>query len=277
MAGITGYGSNGWMFGQQMDAYPDKTLSQKKWDAYIAQIDAIEEEIRRQVQSEGEMNLQVADDQRQERREVWAEEWEKFVSFSKANLGRILEEDEGSKGLFAAMNGEEMLLEKTGKDGMLKVEAAQAEEEEQDQWFPYDCLSEDGMTITYNGITFQCDSEGHTISLGDTSNAKDTIVIPLSGGGTLLVNRNSINSLGKAIGMFSPEDIGIILRTVAEYQRVSAMKYEMEEEEEKAMDNMTQGSSQAEIDEGQSGEGAEKILPEMDKGGVLGQSRKEEE
>ncbi len=49
------------------------------------------------------------------------------------------------------------------------------------------------------------------------------------------------------------------------------------EEEEKAMDNMTQGSSQAEIDEGQSGEGAEKILPEMDKGGVLGQSRKEEE
>ena len=86
MAGITGYGSNGWMFGQQMDAYPDKTLSQKKWDAYIAQIDAIEEEIRRQVQNEGEMNLQVADDQRQERgrnlfpflRPIWGESWKRM-------------------------------------------------------------------------------------------------------------------------------------------------------------------------------------------------------
>lgn len=250
MAGITGYGSNGWMLGQQMDAFPDQTLSQRKWDAYIAGIDAIEEEIRRQVQSEGEMNLQVADAQRQERREVWAEEWEKFVSFSKTNMERILEEDEGSKGLFASMNGEEMLLEKTGSGGMLKVEAGQVEEEEHDQWFPYDCLSQDGATITYNGITFQCDPEEHTISLGDTTSKKDTIVIPLSGGGTLLVNRNKINALGKAIGMFSPEDIGIILRTVAEYQRIAAMEYEMEEEEEKVMDHVTQGSSQVEAAEG---------------------------
>ncbi len=276
MAGITGYGSSGWMLGRQMDAFPDQTLSQKKWDAYIAGIDAIEEELRRQVQSEGEMNLQVADAQRQERREVWAEEWEKFVSFSKANLERVLKEDEGSKGLFASMNGEEVLLEKTDRDGMLKVEAGQVEDEDQDQWFPYDCLSQDGATITYNGITFQCNSEEHTISLGDTSNKKDTIVIPLSGGGTLLVNKNRISALGKAIGMFSPEDIGIILRTVAEYRRIAAMEYEMEEEEEKEMDNMTQGSRRVETEEGDSGEGLEEILPEKDKRGVLEQSRQDE-
>lgn len=276
MAGITGYGSSGWMLGRQMDAFPDQTLSQKKWDAYIAGIDAIEEELRRQVQSEGEMNLQVADAQRQERREVWAEEWEKFVSFSKANLERVLKEDEGSKGLFASMNGEEVLLEKTDRDGMLKVEAGQVEEEDQDQWFPYDCLSQDGATITYNGITFQCNSEEHTISLGDTSNKKDTIVIPLSGGGTLLVNKNRISALGKAIGMFSPEDIGIILRTVAEYRRIAAMEYEMEEEEEREMDNMTQGSRRVETEEGDSGEGLEEILPEKDKRGVLEQSRQDE-
>lgn len=276
MAGITGYGSSGWMLGRQMDAFPDQTLSQKKWDAYIAGIDAIEEELRRQVQSEGEMNLQVADAQRQERREVWAEEWEKFVSFSKANLERVLKEDEGSKGLFASMNGEEVLLEKTDRDGMLKVEAGQAEEEGHDRWFPYDCLSQDGATITYNGITFQCNSEEHTISLGDTSNKKDTIVIPLSGGGTLLVNKNRISALGKAIGMFSPEDIGIILRTVAEYRRIAAMEYEMEEEEEKEMDNMTQGSRRVETEEGDSGEGLEEILPEKDKRGALEQSRQDE-
>ncbi len=276
MAGITGYGSSGWMLGRQMDAFPDQTLSQKKWDAYIAGIDAIEEELRRQVQSEGEMNLQVADAQRQERREVWAEEWEKFVSFSKANLERVLKEDEGSKGLFASMDGEEVLLEKTDRDGMLKVEAGQAEEEGHDRWFPYDCLSQDGATITYNGITFQCNSEEHTISLGDTSNKKDTIVIPLSGGGTLLVNKNRISALGKAIGMFSPEDIGIILRTVAEYRRIAAMEYEMEEEEEKEMDNMTQGSRRVETEEGDSGEGLEEILPEKDKRGALEQSRQDE-
>ena len=228
------------------------------------------------MQSEGEMNLQVADAQRQERREVWAEEWEKFVSFSKANLERVLKEDEGSKGLFASMNGEEVLLEKTDRDGMLKVEAGQVEDEDQDQWFPYDCLSQDGATITYNGITFQCNSEEHTISLGDTSNKKDTIVIPLSGGGTLLVNKNRISALGKAISMFSPEDIGIILRTVAEYQRIAAMEYEMEEEEEKEMDNMTQGSRRVETEEGDSGEGLEEILPEKDKRGVLEQSRQDE-
>lgn len=268
MAGITGYGSDGWMFGQQMDAFPDKTLSQKKWDAYIAGIDAVEEEIRRQVQSEGELNLQVADAGRQDRREVWAEEWEKFVAFSKVNMERILEEDEGSKALFASVNGEELLLEKAGSGGMLKVEAGWAEEENHDRWFPYDCLSQDGVTITYNGITFQCDSEEHTISLGDTTRKEDTIVIPLSGGGTLLVNKNKINALGKAIGMFSPEDIGIILRTVAEYQKFASMEQEIEEEEEKEMDKMTQGSSQVEAAEGEtesgSNEEAGKILPEMD-------------
>ena len=249
MAGITGYGSNGWMFGQQMDTYPDRTLSQKKWDAYIAEIDAIEEELRRQVESEGEMNLQVADAQRQDRREAWAEEWEKFVSYTKANLERVLKEDEGSRGLFASMDGEEALSKGVGRDGMLKVEAGQVEEEEQDKWFPYDCLSQDGVTITYNGITFQCNSEDHTISLGDVTDKKNTIVIPLSGGGTLLVNKNRIGSLGKAIGMFSPEDIGIILRTVAEYRRLAAMEFEMEEEEQTEMDRMTQGSSGVEEEE----------------------------
>ncbi len=251
MAGITGYGSSGWMFGHQTDAFPDQTLSQKKWDAYIAGIDAIEEEIRRQVQSEGEMNLQVADAQRQERREAWAEEWEKFVSFTKANLDRILKEDEGSKGLFSSVDGEEMLLEKTGKDGMLKVEAWQTMEEDHGQWFPYDCLSQDGVTITHNGITFQCNSEEHTISLGDVSNKKNTIVIPLSGGGTLLVNKNRIGSLGKAIDMFSPEDIGIILRTVAEFQKFSSIEDEIEEEEEQEMDHITRGVSKAEREDSQ--------------------------
>lgn len=267
MAGITGYESNSWLFGQRTDAFPDKTLSQRKWDAYIAEIDSIEEEIRRQVQSEGDRNLQVADAQREEHREVWAEEWEKFVAFSKVNMERIVKEDEGNGGLFASLDGEELLREKAGSSGALKVEAGQSEDGKKDLWFPYDCLSQDGATITYNGITFQCNSEEHTISLGDTTNKKDTIVIPLSGGGTLLVNKNKIPSLGKAIGMFSPEDIGIILRTVAEYQRITSLKYEMEEDEEKEMEEMTEGSS-AKLEESKSedssGARSEEILAEKE-------------
>jgi len=272
MAGITGYGYNSWMFGQQADAFPDKTLSQRKWDAYIAGIESIQEEIRRQVQSEGDRNLQVADGEREERREAWTEEWEKFVVFSKVNMERILKGDEGNGILFDSEGGEEILRKSTEGSVRLKVEPGQ-QEEDKDLWFPYDCLSQDGVTITYNGITFQCDREQHTISLGDTSRKENTIVIPLSGGGTLLVNKNSIPSLGKAIGMFSPEDIGIILRTVAEYKRITSMKYEMEEEEEQEMENMTEGSSGAEPEEGEEEVGS--VKPEDSK--TEGSSNQEEE
>jgi len=50
--------------------------------------------------------------------------------------------------------------------------------------------------------------------LGDMTNPNDVLSIPLSGGGTLRVNKHNIGDLGKAISMFSAEDIGIILRAV---------------------------------------------------------------
>lgn len=79
---------------------------------------------------------------------------------------------------------------------------------------PYDYLSKDGV-ITYKGVTFVCDYERNAICLGDMSDPKKVLDIPLSGGGSLRVNRGEIGTLSKAIGMFSPEDVNLILRAIA--------------------------------------------------------------
>ncbi|MCM1045605.1 MAG: hypothetical protein NC417_08855 [Candidatus Gastranaerophilales bacterium] len=79
---------------------------------------------------------------------------------------------------------------------------------------PYDYLSKDGV-ITYKGVTFVCDYDRNAICLGDMSDPKKVLDIPLSGGGSLRVNRSQIGALSKAIGMFSPEDVNLILRAIA--------------------------------------------------------------
>ena len=79
---------------------------------------------------------------------------------------------------------------------------------------PYGEMAEDGV-IEYNGVTFVCDYEHNRLTLGDTTNKEDCINIPLSGGGSLLVNRDNIDALSKAIGMFRPEDVKRILEALA--------------------------------------------------------------
>ena len=69
--------------------------------------------------------------------------------------------------------------------------------------FPYEAYA-DGNTITYNGVVFNCDEEKNAICLGDMSNKGDVLTIPLEGGGSLMVNRNSIGMLAGAMSMFSP-------------------------------------------------------------------------
>lgn len=77
-------------------------------------------------------------------------------------------------------------------------------------------LADDNGVITYNGICFLFDSETNSLSLGDMSQKDNVLSIPLSRGGTLNVNRNNIDDLAKAIGMFSPEDINRIMRAISE-------------------------------------------------------------
>lgn len=95
---------------------------------------------------------------------------------------------------------------------------------------PYGEMAEDGI-IEYNGVVFVCDYEHNRLTLGDTTNKEDCINIPLSGGGSLLVNRDNIDALSKAIGMFSPEDVRRILEALARDNKIQQMKKELDDME----------------------------------------------
>lgn len=121
-----------------------------------------------------------------------------------------------------------------------KVEGKREEVDRNNEiWFPYEEMASFGV-INYHGVTFVCDGKEHAICLGDMSKEKDVLTIPLSGGGCLKVNKNNIGDLGRAIGMFSAEDVGIILRAIEEYRKISSMEYEMEEKEESALEHLTE-------------------------------------
>lgn len=94
---------------------------------------------------------------------------------------------------------------------------------------PYSALARDSI-INYNGVVFICDYERNALCLGDMSNPDDVLSIPLSGGGTLKVNRDNIDELSKAIGMFSPEDVNRILRAIAEDTQCKRKLNEIEDD-----------------------------------------------
>lgn len=100
----------------------------------------------------------------------------------------------------------------------------------EDKKAPYSYLAKDGV-IEYNGVTFICDEDKNRITLGDVSDSKNVINIPLEGGGSLVVNRDSIDSLSKAISMFSPEDVNRIMRALAADAKARQMENELEDEE----------------------------------------------
>lgn len=95
---------------------------------------------------------------------------------------------------------------------------------------PYGALAKDGV-IEYNGVVFVCDEKTNSICLGDMTDEKNVLNIPLSGGGHLKVNRNSLGLLSKAVGMFSPEDLNLIMRAIAQDTKIQSVKKEIEDEE----------------------------------------------
>lgn len=131
---------------------------------------------------------------------------------------------------------------------------------------PYGEMAEDGV-IEYNGVVFVCDYDHNRLTLGDTSNEKDCINIPLSGGGSLLVNRNNIDALSKAIGMFSPEDVNRILRALAQDKKIREM--------EKELDDMENGDNVDSNEETSETPDADKAA-ETDPAGTAGESEKED-
>lgn len=96
---------------------------------------------------------------------------------------------------------------------------------------PYGHLAKDGV-IDYKGVVFVCDERTNSICLGDMTDEKNVLNITLSGGGHLKVNRNSLGQLSKAIGMFSPEDVNLIMRAIHQDTKIQSMQKEIEDLED---------------------------------------------
>lgn len=87
---------------------------------------------------------------------------------------------------------------------------------------------ESGM-IEYNGVVFACNKRTNTLELGDCSNPANCIYVALEKGGSLLVNRDNIGELSKAISMFSPKDVESIMRALQKDRMAQNALSEIEE------------------------------------------------
>jgi len=112
---------------------------------------------------------------------------------------------------------------------------------------PYGHLAKDGV-IVYNGVLFTCDEKTNSICLGDVSDPKKVINVTLSGGGHLKVNRDNLGQLGKAIGMFSPEDVNLIMRAIHQDTKVQSMQKEIEDLEAGVGEQIASEGDAAETD-----------------------------
>lgn len=93
---------------------------------------------------------------------------------------------------------------------------------------PYGHLAKDGI-IEYNGVVFVCDERTNSICLGNMEDKSQVITVTLSDGGHLKVNRKNIGDLSKAVGMFSPEDLNLILRAIAQDTKIQSVKKEIDD------------------------------------------------
>ncbi len=138
--------------------------------------------------------------------------------------------------------------------GMEQAENAILKRVKQDKSnVPYSYLAKDGL-IEYNGVVFVCDEEHHAICLGDMTDQEEVINIPLTEGGCLKVNRDSLSALSKAITMFSPSDIRRIMETIARDTKCEQMKLQLDEDS-----NSIGDSAEAKMDR----DGADAVTPEQ--------------
>lgn len=95
---------------------------------------------------------------------------------------------------------------------------------------PYGYMAKDGVII-HNGVCFVCDEKTNSICLGNMADQRQVINIELSGGGHLKVNRENLEQLAKAMDMFSPEDVNLIMRAIHQDTKVQSMQKEIEDME----------------------------------------------
>lgn len=95
---------------------------------------------------------------------------------------------------------------------------------------PYSVLADETGTIEYKGVVFVGDEKSNSLCLGDMSDPNNVLTIQLSDGGYLKVNLDRLDSLAKAITMFSPEDQNRIMRAIAQYNKIKQIEQQIEDE-----------------------------------------------
>ena len=190
-------------------AEPDKTMDEKEWKDYLAKIDDVLEVYKEIAVQDGKDNLERADKEREENRSMWLDDISKLMQMGQTFVAEKI--------------NSENIQEKKQEQELLK--------NNKNEYFALG----DGVNIIYNGVCFNCNLQDNSITLGDMSDPSEVIIIPLAKGGTLRVNRKNIGELGKAIGMFSPEDIRRILVALQQDAKVRQMQQEIEQDKIKQL------------------------------------------
>lgn len=172
-----------------------------------------------------------------------SEKKEDVAVVAQGDIRQTVNTDElaAQSGITPPVSADEVVVQSSSKqhinaDEVAGLSTEQIKEQALSKWrtemdgVPYGYMAKDGI-IDYKGVIFVCDKKHKALHLGDTSDMKKCIRIPLSKGGCLIVNRDNIGDLSKAIGMFSPEDVNLILRAIAEDAKIQQMKQQIDEDE----------------------------------------------
>lgn len=214
-------------------------FSQDEWEKLLASIDEQLDDVREETEDriekiEGmQLRAELEKEKEEENKAVKnVEEAEKTKGELLTGLTQDNEKAEDEEKNTSPTNSKQYISadEVAGLDSTQLVEKALLRGREEYEGVPYGYLAKNGV-IEYNGVTFVCDKEHKAIHLGDTSDKNKCITIPLSKGGCLVVNRDNLGDLARAIGMFSPEDVNLIMRAIAEDAKIQQMKQQIDEDE----------------------------------------------
>lgn len=159
-------------------------------------------------------------------RSYTAKEWDKLIDKVDKNLEAVRKDQEQRKEAQEKEALEKSVLESSNVRRNFFMEKLNGTYKPA---FPYEHLAKNGV-ISYHGVEFVCDAQKNAICLGDMSDQKNVLTIPLEGGGSLMVNRDSLGTLADVISMFSPEDINRIMRAIADDNKAQEAQEEIEED-----------------------------------------------
>lgn len=179
------------------------------------------------------------------------------VGYSKQNYGNFIVKTEqktegesvyakmsrelvaGQEGTKQSEDTEQAESIKTGQTEVMRGSRLQLHLSGEEKKAPYYYLSDNGV-IEYNGVIFYCDTKRNQLHLGDTSDKGNCLTIPLEDGGALIVNRDNLGDLSKAIGMFSPEDVNRIMRAIHQDTKAEQVMAEIEDAENRIGEDIEQ-------------------------------------